>query len=114
MGVLSAGLLLAGALAAGAGWFAVNEPEPPAPFDPATRQAIVEEGLEQMEPAGLWRLLVEVYEPAVSQGFRQAESPRDEFINRAIGLSQQYQRALLIAAAAVAVLTVILFAVSPK
>lgn len=114
MGVLSAGLVLAASLAGGAGWFAAYEPEPPAPFDAEAREAVVDRNLDLMAPADLWKLLVEVYEPAASQGIQKAQSPRDEFIQRAIDLSQQYQKVLLIAAAAVVGLTVILFAVSPK
>lgn len=114
MGVLSAGLVLAALLAGAAGWFEINEPDPPAPFNAEARAEVVDRNLDQMAPADLVKLLSSVYEPAVSQGFTVAESPREEFIRRAIELSQQYQRILLLTAAGVLAVTVVLFAVSPK
>lgn len=113
-GVLSAGLLVAGALAAGAGWFAAAEPDPPAPPDLVARQASVERQLDAMPPAALFRLYTDVYKPLTDRGFQEVKSPEDVATLRRIDECRLYRNVLLGAAGAVVVVTLVLFGVAPK
>lgn len=109
-GVLTAGLMLAAALAAGAGWFAAVEPEPPAPPDAVARQAAVERQVDAMSPRDLHRLLIQVYEPLAKRGFKEAKSPADVATLQRIDECRLYRNVLLGAAGAVVVVSLVLLA----
>jgi hypothetical protein len=113
-GVLSAGLLVAAALAAGAGWFAAAEPAPPAPPDLVARLASVERQLDAMSPAALYRLYTDVYKPLADRGFQEVQTPADAATLRRIDECRLYRNVLLGAAGAVVVVTLVLFGVAPK
>ncbi|QDT70441.1 hypothetical protein MalM25_33890 [Planctomycetes bacterium MalM25] len=113
-GVLTAGLLLAAALAGGGGWFAANEPQPPAPFDPSARSALVEKGLEQMSATDLWKTYHAFYQPMMQHGLQSSETHLDRNTKEAIRMSHLYQRTLFFAAAAVAVAAGAIYCVLPK
>ncbi|QDV76065.1 hypothetical protein [Botrimarina mediterranea] len=113
-GVLSAGLLIAGALAAGAGWFAAVEPAPPAPPDAAARTESVQRQLDAMPPAQLFQLYTEIYKPLIDRGFQEFKSPEDVATLRRIDQCRLYRNVLVGAAGAVVVATLVLVGVAPK
>lgn len=103
-GLLTGALVVAAGLAAGAGWMAANEPAPPEPFSPEQRQVFVEQKIDQMSPADLWRMQTFIYEPLAEQGLSKAESPADQALNQQIQQSRILQTVLLAAAAVAAML----------
>jgi hypothetical protein len=113
-GVLSAGLLIAGALAAGAGWFAAVEPAPPAPPDAKARIESIDRQLDAMPPATLYQLYTDVYKPLLERGFQEAKSPEDQATLHRIDQCRLYRAILLGAAGAVVVVTPVLYGVAPK
>lgn len=113
-GVLSAGLLIAGALGAGAGWFAAVEPAPPTPPDAVARIESVERQLDAMPPASLFKLYTEVYKPLIERGFQEVKSPADVATLQRIDECRLYRNVLLGAAGAVVVVTLVLYGVAPK
>lgn len=113
-GALAAGLIAAAVLSGAAGWFAANEPAPPEPFDAAARQAFVDQQIDQMGPADLFRMQVTIYEPLARKGLQKAESPRDKALEQQIQQSKLFQTALWSAAAFAAVAGVVAFAAIPR
>lgn len=114
LGVLTAGVLLATALAAGAGYFAATEPAPPAPFDAEARKEMVETGLDNLPPKELFQMFVQMYEPMAARGIEKLEPPRNRAINKAIENSQLYRDILLYAAGGVLAVALGSFALLPK
>ena len=112
--MLSTGLILAAILAAGGLWFHRKAPEPPKPFDPAERLALVEKSLEQASPMALWDMFVTIYEPAAKRGLQKAETTADRNAAAEIVLCHTYRNRLWIAAGAVAIGTLALFPLLPR
>ena len=113
-GVLSAGLLIAGALAAGAGWFAAIEPDPPAPPDADARIESVERQLDATPPAMLFKLYTDIYKPLLDHGFQEFKSPEDVATLQRIDECRLYRNVLFGAAGAVVIVTLVLVGVTPR
>lgn len=112
-GVLAATLLATSALAGAGWWFLVQEPEPPTPFDPTERQAMVESGLDQMAPAQLLGVYYDVYRPMSRQGIPQIESPQNRSINQKIAWCRLYRTGLWTAAGIVLAAGLTTVAIAP-
>lgn len=113
-GVLSAGLLVAAALGACAGWYAAVEPKAPEPEDAVARIASVERQLDAMPPAALFKLYTDVYKPLADRGFQDVKSPQDLATLSRIDECRLYRTVLLAAAGSVVVVTLVLYGVAPK
>ncbi len=113
-GAVSTLLILAGLLAAGAGWFAASEPAPPEPFDIASRMEAVESTVESMTPLELWQSYVTYYEPMSRFGMYEANSPNDANTQRVIAAKRMYRNTLLIAAGVFVLLAAIAYPLLPK
>lgn len=113
-GVLTAGLLLAAALAAGAGWWAANEPGAPPEFNAATRNEDVAADLDRLSPADMWALYTFRYAPMAMNGMRVEANPRDQAANREIAQIRFYRDLCLYAAGGVLAVTLGAFAMLPR
>lgn len=113
-GAASAALVAATLLGAVAGWFAVTEPAPPEPFNPAARQAFVDRQLDSSSPAELFRLLKTVYEPLADKGLVKAEPPANKRIEEQIAQSRAFQFGLGTSAGIAAVMAVVALFALPK
>jgi hypothetical protein len=109
-GVITACLILAGALAVVNVWSWFTQPNVPI-FDPVVYQRdIVEQRLKKLTPTQGWLLWTEYYRPMAERGFSYLE-PRDrELIERTIAERQSLRRTLwIIAGIAVAIAMVAAF-----
>ena len=113
-GALSLGVFLAFVIAAVAGWFALNEPAPPKPFDAEARQAVVEQNLASVDPSGLWQLWANFYEPMTRRGFLKASSPQEAELLAEIDRMRASRNQLLAASGAVLLVSGVVFFASPK
>lgn len=113
-GVLTAGLLLAAALAAGAGWFTATEPEAPPEFDAASRDAVVEADLEKMAPVDLWSLYLYRYAPMMTNGMQVAPNPGQEYAQRLVDRNRMNRDLCLYGAGGVLALSLGAFALLPR
>lgn len=113
-GVLTAGLLLVAALAAGAGWFAATEPESPPKFNAASRDELVEADLEKLSPVDLWSLYLFRYAPMAIDGMQVAPNPGQEYANRMIDRSRMNRDLCLYGAGGVLALSLGAFALLPR
>lgn len=109
-GVLTTGLLVSAALAAGGAWFAANEPAPPAEFNAANRNELITADLDRMSALDLWALYEFRYAPMRTNGMQVAENPQDAVIERAIERSRFGRKVCLYAAGGVLALAVGVFA----
>lgn len=113
-GLLTAGLLLSAALAAGAAWFAANEPAPPQEFNANSRAEMIDADLELMSPRDLWGLFTFRYQPMITNGMQRFENPQERAIRSAITRSQLFRDGLLYAAGGVLAAALGAFALLPK
>ncbi|WP_146398275.1 hypothetical protein [Pseudobythopirellula maris] len=113
-GVLTAGLLAALGLALLAGWFETTKPAPPAPFDATIYQKSAAEGIDNLTPLQAWALWKQRYEPLAVSGLQPMTNQENQIRDLLIARSDKYRNGLLIAAAAVAVITAGAFACLPK
>ena len=97
-GVVTAGLILAAALAGIALWSRFSEPAVPH-FDPAARLQSVKQAVESITPVQSWHLWIEVYRPMAERGFAIIEDPHKPAIEQYIAKQRFFQKTLLSIAA---------------
>ena len=98
-GVITASLLLAGALAIVNGWSWFTQPKVPV-FDPAFYQHnVIEHRLKTMTPTQSWQWWIEYYKPMAERGFSSLEFANRGQIERIIAERQSLRRTLWIVAA---------------
>jgi hypothetical protein len=103
-GVITACLILAGALAVVNAWSWFTQPKVPI-FDPVAYQRdIIEQRLKKLTPTQGWLLWTEYYRPMAERGFSYLERRDRELIERTIAERQSLRRTLwIVAAIAVAI-----------
>lgn len=114
LGVLTAGLIAAAVLAAGAGWLMLTAPTPtPAP-DPTSIAEDFDKQIEQMRPVDLWRMQTFVYDPLARRGLEKIESPVDRELELRIQQSRFFSTLLSIAAGVCLVVVCVAMLAMPK
>jgi hypothetical protein len=103
-GVITACLILAGALAIINAWSWFTQPKVPI-FDPVAYQRdVVEERLKKITPTQSWLMWIEYYRPMAERGFSYLELANRGQIERTIAERQSLRRTLWIVAAIAAVI----------
>jgi hypothetical protein len=103
-GVITACLILAGALAIINAWSWFTQPKVPL-FDPVAYQRdVVEERLKKMTPTQSWLMWIEYYRPLAERGFSHLELANRGAIEKIIAERQSLRRTLWIVAGIAAVI----------
>ena len=98
-GVITASLLLAGALAIVNAWSWFTQPTVPE-FDPVAYQRdVVEEHLKKLTPTQSWQMWIEYYKPMAERGLSRLELANRSQIERIIAERQSFRRTLWIVVA---------------
>jgi hypothetical protein len=111
-GIIAASLIIAGLLAAYAGWNYLTEPAVPK-FEDVYSNSVVDANWDKMNPVEAWTLWVDIYRPLAETGFHTYEHPHKAAIEEHIAFRRVLQSTLLVIAA-VAVAIAITAAVWPK
>jgi hypothetical protein len=112
-GVITASLLLVGAIAIANGWSWFTQPKIPK-FDPVAYQRdVVEQRLNKITPTQSWLWWVEYYRPMAERGFSNLELANRAQVENTISQRQSMRRTLWIVAAICAAVAVAA-AFSPK
>lgn len=102
-GVITASLLLAGALAIVNAWSWFTQPTVPE-FDPLGYQHAIEQRLNKMTPGQSWDLWIAYYKPMAERGFGSLQLANRGLIEKTIAERQSLRRTLwIVAAIAVAI-----------
>jgi hypothetical protein len=102
-GVITASLLLAGALAIVNAWNWFTQPTVPE-FDPVAYQRGIEQRLNKMTPGQSWEWWIEYYKPMAERGFGNLQLANRGVIEKTIVERQSLRRTLwIVAAIAIAV-----------
>jgi hypothetical protein len=111
-GIIAASLIVAGLLAAYAGWNFLTEPTVPK-FADVYDSSEVEANWDKMNPVEAWTLWIDIYRPLAKTGFHTYEHPHKAAIEDHVAFRRVLQSTLLIIAA-VAVAIAITAALWPK
>jgi len=97
-GVITACLILAGALTIANAWSRFTQPKVPE-FNPVNYQAGVEQRINKMTPTQSWQWWIEYYKPMAERGFSNLELANRGLIEAIIAERQSLRRTLWIVAA---------------
>lgn len=109
-GFLTAGSLIAILLLAGGMYFWLNEPAPPEDFNPEMFVQQADARIDAWTPAEAFQAWVFAYRPTLTKELQPMVNPNEESIYAAIDQSRLYRNILLGAAAAVAILSLTIYA----